>query len=257
MTPLAQGLRKDVPGSLRAAVLYMCDPSFQGVWGNLLHSVQTGEDSFHYLYGMGAWEFREQNLDLNASFNDYMTDLARMDSAAVVAAYDFSGIGTLADIGGGHGSLLAAILQANPTLRGLVFDQPHVVSGAGAVLEAAGVADRCTVVGGDFFVDLPDANAYILRSVIHDWDDASSIRILKNVRRVIPLEGKLLLVEWVIPPGNAPHPGKVLDINMLVGPGGQERTEAEWRALLAEAGFRLAQIVPMTTGRNVIEAVPM
>ncbi len=257
LTPMAQPLQKNVPGSLRAVTLYVCDPSVQQVWGELAHSVETGEDGFRHLHGMGAWAFREQHPELNALFNDYMTGLTRADIEAVATDYDFSGIETLVDVGGGQGALVAAILTGTAGLRGIVFDQAHVVSGADALLAAADVADRCEVVGGDFFADVPNGkDAYILKSIVHDWDDGDSIRILKNCRRAIQTEGKLLLLEYVIPPGNRPHPGKQSDINMLVGPGGQERTEEEFRALLSQAGFRLTRIVPLRSGKSMIEAVP-
>jgi hypothetical protein len=258
LTPLAQPLRTGVPGSLRATILYVGDPMFQQVWGELLHSIQTGENGFQHLYGREAWAHREQNPELNATFNAYMTEVSTPDAAAVAAAYDFSGMNKLVDLGGGHGVLIAGILQANPTLQAIVFDQPHVVSGAQPVLQVAGVSDRCELVGGDFFTELPGgADGYILKSIIHDWDDAHSILILKNCRQAIQRDGKLLLVEYVIQPGNAPQVGKLSDINMLVAPGGKERTEAEYRTLLAEAGFRLTKVIPIKTSRSIIEAVPV
>jgi hypothetical protein len=258
LTPLAEPLRKDVPSSLRAAALFSCDPVIQQIWGELQHSVTTGEDGFNYRYGMGAWAFREQNPELNASFNEFMTALTRLDTDAIVADYDFSSMDTLVDVGGGQGTLVAAIVKATPGLHGIVFDQAHVVDGAAAVLAAAGVADRCEVVGGDFFSEVPQGkDGYILKNIIHDWDDARSIMILKTCRRAILATGKLLLFEFVIPPGNSPHPGKQLDINMLVGPGGQERTEQEYRTLLMQGGFQLARVVPTKSEKGVIEAVPV
>jgi hypothetical protein len=258
LTPLAQLLRTGVPGSLRAAVLYQGDPVFQHVWRDLLHTVTTGENGFQHIYGMDGWAYREQNPNFNAIFNDYMTEVTGPDAAAVAAAYDFSGMSKLVDIGGGQGVLIAAILQANPMLHGVVFDQPHVISGAQSILAALGVSDRCDVVGGDFFAELPQGmDGQILKSVIHDWDDADSLLILKNCRRAIQPQGKLLLVEFVIPVGNTPHPGKLSDINMLVALGGQERTEAQFRTLLSDAGFRLTRIIPIQTGRSIIEAVPV
>ena len=256
LTPMAEPLRSDAPDSLRAVTLYTCDPSFQDVWGELLHSVQTGETGFQHLYGMGAWAFRQEHPELNAYFNAYMTSLTTIDSAGIAEDYDFSGIETLVDVGGGQGALIAAILKANPTMRGVVFDQPHVVAGAENLLAAAGVLDRTEVVGGDFFVDMPEGkDCYILKSIIHDWDDDDSIAILKNCREAIRPDGKLLLFEFVIPPGNSPHPGKQSDINMLVAPGGQERTEAEYRVLLEKAGFRLTRIVPLQSGKSLVEGV--
>jgi ubiquinone/menaquinone biosynthesis C-methylase UbiE len=258
LTPLAQSLRQGVPGSLHSTVLFHGDPITQGVWGELLHAVKTGEDGYHRLYGMSAWSHREQHLDYGMLFDNFMTEVTMLDVAAVVAAYDFSSITLLVDIAGGHGSLIAAILKANPTLQGILFDQPHVISGAQPVLESAGVTDRCQQVSGDFFAELPtNGDAYLLKSIIHDWNDADSIRILKNVRRAIQPDGKLLLVDFVIPPGNDPHPGKLPDINMLVSLGGRERTEAEFRDVLAQAGFRLTQVIPTSAGKSVIEAVPV
>jgi hypothetical protein len=258
LTPLAQTLRQGVPGSLHATVLFHGDPMTQDVWGGLLHTLKTGEDGHHRLYGMSAWSHHEQHLDYGSLFDNFMTEVTTLDTAAVVAAYDFSGITLLVDIAGGHGSLIAAILKANPTLQGILFDQPHVVSGAQPVLEVAGVTDRCQQVSGDFFAELPaNGDAYLLKSIVHDWNDTDSIRILKNVRRAIQPDGKLLLVEFVIPPGNDPHPGKLTDVNMLVSLGGRERTEVEFRDLLAQAGFKLTQVIPTSAGKSVIEAIPV
>jgi hypothetical protein len=258
LTPLAQSLRQGVPGSLYSGVLFHGDPITQGLWGELLHTLKTGENAFHHLYGMSAWSFYEQHHDYGTLFDNFMTEVTMMDTAAVVAAYDFSSITILVDVAGGHGSLIAAILKANPTLQGILFDQPHVIPGAQPVLEVAGVIDRCQQVSGDFFVELPaNGDAYLLKSIIHDWNDVDSIRILKNVRRAIQPDGKLLIVDFVIPPGNDPHPGKLPDMNMLVTLGGRERTEAEFRDMLAQAGFRLTQVIPTSAGKSVIEAVPL
>jgi hypothetical protein len=169
LTPLAELLRSGIANSLSAAVLYLGNPTFQRVWGELLHSVTTGEDGFRHLYGMGDWDYREQNPDENMLFNNFMTAQTRPDAAAVAATYDFSGMKKLVDIAGGQGALIAEILKANPTLHGILFDQPHVISGAGPELQAAGVSIRCKLVGGDFFTELPDgADGYILKSIIHD-----------------------------------------------------------------------------------------
>jgi SAM-dependent methyltransferase len=208
------------------------------------------------LYGMSAWDYREQHPDLNDLFNGYMTELVSMDTTAFTHAYDFVGINKLIDVGGGHGTFAAEILKAYPQMHGVVFDQPHVVSGAPPILEAAGVADRCEVIAGDFFGDLPKADGYLLKSIIHDWDDYDAVRILQNVRRFIEPNGKLLIVDYVIPSGNQAHPGKQVDITMLVVLGGRERTEAEFRTLLAQGGFELKQIYP-TEGQSVLEAVPV
>ncbi|XXY17245.1 methyltransferase [Sorangium sp. So ce216] len=176
---------------------------------------------------------------------------------AVVEAYDFSGVRRLVDVGGGHGALLAAILSRHPEVRGVVFDQPHVVRGAHANLERAGVAARCELMGGDFFCSVPGgADAYILSAIIHDWSDEDAVLLLKNIRRAIAGGGRLLLVESVIQPGSTPDFGKLLDLEMLIACGGRERTEPEIRALLAAAGFRLARVFPTASATSVIEAVP-
>jgi hypothetical protein len=171
----------------------------------------------------------------------------------MLEAYDFSGIGTLAEIGGGNGSVLSAVLQTYPSMRGILFDLPGVVAWARANLEAAGLAGRCRTAGGSFFEAVPGgADAYLLRHIIHDWDDARSIQILQNLGRVLG-GGKLLVVESVIPPGNEPSFGKLLDLTMLVIPGGRERTQDEYRELCRAGGFRLTRTVPTRAGVSVIE----
>ena len=160
------------------------------------------------------------------------------------------------DVGGGHGYLLATILKANPSLRGILYETPEVTEGATARFAAEGLADRCRVVAGDFFATVPGgADACILKSVIHDWDDAHATTILRNCRQAVGAGGRVLLAEMVIPPGNDPHVGKLLDLEMLVMVGGHERTEAEFRDLLAGAGFRLARVVPTASPTCVIEGV--
>jgi SAM-dependent methyltransferase len=178
-----------------------------------------------------------------------------MRISSVITAYDFSGIGTLVDVGGGYGAFIAAILSANPTMRGILFDQPHVVAGAGRVLQAAGVADRCEIVGGNFLEAVPGGgDAYLLSKVILDWPDDQAVAVLRNCRRVMRPQGRLLLVEAVIPPGNTPHPGKLSDVHMLVmTTSGRERTEAEYRALLDAAGLKLTRIVSTLGETSVIE----
>ena len=172
-------------------------------------------------------------------------------------AYDFSGIGVLADIGGGNGSTLVGVLGRYPEMRGILFDLPGVVERARAEIEAAGLADRCEVVGGSFFEAVPGgADAYLLRHIIHDWDDEKAAAILRNVRRAMGEGARLLVVEGVIPPGNEPSFGKLLDLTMLVIPGGLERTEEEYRRLYEAAGFRLTRIVPTAAEVSVIEGEP-
>jgi hypothetical protein len=176
-----------------------------------------------------------------------------------MAAYDFSGIRTLVDVGGGHGAFIAAILSAYPTMHGILFDLPHVVAGAEPTLKAAAVATRCETIGGSFLEAAPGGgDAYLLSKVIHDWGDDGAAVILRNCRQVMVVHSRLLLVEAVVPPGNTPHPGKLSDINMLViNTGGRERTEAEFRALLNATGFTLTRIVPTRGESSVIEGTPV
>jgi hypothetical protein len=183
LTPLAEHLRTDAPGSLRSWAMFMGRPYVFASWGHLMHSAKTGEPAFPEVYGTTAWEYRAAHPEESAIFNAAMTGLSGAEAEAVVRSYDFSAINVLVDVGGGEGALLAAILAANPNLRGILFDQPHVVADAGPLLEQAGVADRCEVVGGSFFEAVPEgADAYLLKSIVHDWDDASAIEILRKCR---------------------------------------------------------------------------
>jgi len=186
-----------------------------------------------------------------------MTSRSAEENAAVVSAYDFSGIGTLVDVGGGHGSFLAAILEANPGMRGILFDRPQVAVGAMQQIESAGLRSRCEVVSGDFFESVPrGGDAYVLKKVICDWDDERAVAILRNCHRAMAEGGRLLLVELIVPPGNEPSFAKLLDLLMLVWtPGGRERTQAEHQTLLASAGFEFANITPTRSTVSVIEGI--
>ena len=256
LTPAAELLRSDARGSLRAVAIMAGEDWTWRPWGELYQSVKTGERAFDRIFGVPPFTYLAGNPGAAAIFDEAMTGWSRLNSAAVAAAYDFSGIGTLMDVGGGHGTLLATILEANPELRGILFDTPEVVEGAGARLEAEGLTDRCRVVAGDFFATIPDgADACILKSVIHDWDEERATVILRNCRRAVGPGGRVLLAEQVIPPGNDPHVGKLLDLEMLIMAGGRERTEAEFRDLLAGAGLRLTRVIPTASPMCVIEGV--
>jgi hypothetical protein len=197
-----------------------------------------------------------ENPSAAAIFDEAMTGWSMQNSAAVAAADDFSGIGTLMDGSGGHGYLLATILKANPPLRGILFERPEVVAGAKARIAAEGLTDRFWVVAGDCFASVPDgADACILKSMIHDWDDRQATTILRNCRQAVGPGGRVLLAELVIPPGNDSHIGKLVDLEMLIMAGGHERTEAQFRNLLAAAGLRLTRIVPTASPMCVIESV--
>jgi predicted O-methyltransferase YrrM len=255
-TPVTETLRRDAPGSLRAFAMAELGQEHFKAWGNLLHSVRTGEIAFDNHFGQPVWEYYAQNPEDAEVFNDAMTGMTEMVNAAVVPAYDFSGFGKIVDIGGGHGALLAAILKANPAARGVLFDLPHVAEGAAARFAAEGVSDRCEVVSGDFFKAVtPGADAYVMKFILHDWDDEKSVAIMKNIRRAMNDGGRVIVIENIVPEGNTPSFAKFIDINMLVMTGGRERTEKEFADLFAAAGFRLTRVVPTESPFCIIEAV--
>lgn len=257
LTPVSELLRSDVPGSMRGLAILINHESHWNAWGKIDFSLETGLPAFDHIYGTDFFTHCLAHPDHLQVFNEAMTSLSGSNHAALVDAYDFSGIETLMDVGGCHGTLLGAILSRNPNMKGILFDLPHVVSGATPVLEKWGVTDRVQTCGGDFFEALGGpVDACILSTVIHDWDDERSLRILRNCHKAVRPGGKLLLSEIVIPEGGTPFPGKLSDINMLVmTPGGRERTEAEYRTLFAEAGFELTRIVPTASLMSVIEGV--
>ncbi|MFF5289687.1 methyltransferase [Paractinoplanes globisporus] len=236
-------------------------PSMWGAWGALEHSVRTGENAFESVHGATVWEYRARNPAAGAGFDAAMAALSRHVADAVLEAYDFAGFGTVADVGGGNGALLATVLSRHPYLRGLLLDQPHVVEAAPAVLAAAGVADRCEVHPGDLFTAVPPgADAYLLKSILHDWPDERALAIARTCRRAMHPGSVMLVLERVLtgpPYPPADLPAAFSDLNMLVGPGGQERTRAEYEALLGAAGLRVTRVVPTTTDVSVIEAVPV
>lgn len=258
LTPIACYLQTDVPGSFRAIAVMNGEEHYQ-VWGELLHSIKTGEPAFEHRYGMNIFQYLDQNPEAAKIFDDGMTSYSSTEEPALLSSYDFSASQTLIDIGGGNGTFLTSILQANPHLQGILFDLPHVIKNAELMIKSSRVSDRCTLVEGDFFNSLPDGiDVYIFKHIIHDWDDDLAIAMLKQCRQVIPPTGKLLIVEQVISPGNDPSIGKLLDLNMLVvAPGGCERTEAEHRKLLEKSSFRLNRIVPTQSPTSIIEAFPI
>jgi len=258
LTPMAEALQADAPASQRGMALSVAGDARWRAWAQLGYSVRTGETAFQHVHGMDVWDYLKQHPADNAAFNAAMTSGSALQAAAIVAAYDFSGFGTLMDVAGGHGLLLTTILSANPTLRGILAEQPHVVASARPIIEQSGVADRCKVMEVDFFASVPSgADAYILKWIIHDWGDERALAILKNCGEAIGPDGTLLLAESVIPPGDTPSFGKFLDLQMLAGVGGQERTEQEFRALFEAAGLRLTRIVPTRSPLSVIEGKPV
>jgi len=256
LTPYAEALRSDVPGSMRNNVIFMGEEWHWRVLGNMLYSVQTGKPAWSHTHGAEVFDYFEANPAQAEIFNRAMTGMSVGTAPAVAEAYDFSGTKTLADIAGGHGYMLAHILKANPNIKGILFDIPSVIGGAGQLLDKEGVGERVEQVAGDFFAAVPEgADTYMTKSIIHDWDDERAVKILKNIQKVLPAEGRVLLVELVVPENNEPHFSKLLDLDMLCSPGGVERTESEFRELLAAAGLRLTRIIQTKSPFSVIEAV--
>jgi len=257
LTPPAQFLRADVPGSLRDLTLFTTSNWVQQAWGQLAHTMRTGETAFDHVHGAPLFEFLASHPDEEGVFSRAMAGRVSATEATIAENYDFSGAKVVVDVGGGHGALLGMLLTVHPHLHGVLFDLPHVVAGARTRIDSLGVADRCSFVDGDFFQTVPPGgDHYIMSRIIHDWNDERSAAILDQCRRAIPDDGKLLLIEAVIPPGNDPHPGKLTDMMMLLVPGGAERTELEYRDLFRRSGFQLTRVVPTGAGLSVIEAVP-
>jgi hypothetical protein len=257
LTPLAGLLLSGTPGSMRALAIMYAEEQYRA-WDDVLHSVRTGQPAFERAFGTRYFEYFTTHPEASQVFNEAMVGWTTQISDAVVASYDFSACDTVVDVGGGHGALLAAILQRNPGVRGILFDLPPVVESAGPFLEAAGMRDRCERVGGDFFAAIPpDADAYVLAQILHDWDDERSAAILRQVRKAMPDHGKLLIVELVLPEGNEPFVGKWLDLHMMVLLGGQERTVVQYGALLREAGFELSRVIPTSAEESIVEARPV
>ena len=258
LTPMGEGLCSDAADPVGPWAAFIGRPYCWQAWSHLLHSVRTGENAFQHVHGANVWEYRMQHPEEGAIFDRAMTGLSRGVAGAVVSAYDFARFGCVVDVAGGQGALLVAILAAHPGMRGILFDQPHVVSRAGEVLRTAGVADRCEVVGGSFFEAVPGGgDAYLLKAILHDWDDAEAIAILEACRRAMKPEAKLLVLERIIASPNESPDAKFGDLNMLVAPGGQERTGDEFATLFATTGFRLTAVVPTGTRLSVIEGVPI
>jgi hypothetical protein len=261
LTPLAAPLQSDVPGSLRGSAMVYGDRWFWQPCGELLHSVRTGQTAFDYVHNQPLFAYLDQADDVAASFNTHQTNMTRLDVTAILTAYDFAEFSTVVDVGGGHGALAAAIVQTCPQTTVILFDQDAVVTSARMRLEAEGLEERCSFVAGDFFGSVPEGgDAYVLKDIIHDWDESRALAILRNCHQAMTHDAdrpaRLLLVEKVIPPGNTPFAGKMTDITMLLITGGRERTAAEYQALLEQAGFTLTNIVPTASPASVIEAVP-
>jgi len=254
LTPLAELLRSDAAGSKRALALMSGDEQFRS-WAEIEYSIRTGKIAFEKVYGKPIFDYLGENPDKARIFDAAMVGIHGRESDAILRAYDFSGIAVLADIGGGNGSQISRILQERTAMEGILFDLPHVIARAKDQIEAAGLADRCELVSGNFFAAVPaGADAYMMRHIIHDWDDGKSLTILHNCYQAMSSSSKLLLVESVIPPGNEPFGGKFLDLVMLLIPGGKERTADEYRTLLGKAGFELTRTVATGSEVSIMEA---
>ncbi|MEA2589564.1 MAG: hypothetical protein QOH66_2491 [Actinomycetota bacterium] len=248
-----QYLRSDVKGSLRATALVGGSPWMWLPWGELLFSVCTGEAGFDRAFGQGLLPYLKEHPEEGEAFNEFMGVVTRDNADSVVAAYDFAGIRNLVDVGGGRGILISAILAANPDMNGTLFDQPQVVGQATDEMRRAGLAHRCDVVGGDFFEAVPgDGDGYFLSHVLHDWDDERCLMILRSIRTQIGEQGRLLVLESVVPEMRVPLQVALIDLGMAVmSEGGYERTEAEYRALFSKADFELERVIPTSSRQNV------
>jgi hypothetical protein len=257
ITPLAQLLQTSTPGSLRGmAVLYGEEWLWQA-YSQMLYSVQTGRPAFEHAHGQPLYDYLQQHSSAAAQFHQAMSAYSDQEAAAILAAYDFSNLASVIDIGGGHGALVTALLLAHPQISGVVFDLPSVVAEANRRLAAAGLAERGMGVAGDFFTLVPsNGDLYLLKSVLHNWDDAACVAILRSCRRAMADHARLLVIERVVPPGNSPSEAKLFDINMLVMLGGQERTERQYQRLFQEAGFDLTRIVPSHSPLSLLEGLP-
>ncbi len=257
LTPLSETLLSDAPLSLReSAIIEMGEVHYEA-WGNLLHTVETGDIAFDSHFGMNVWQYFEQHPENAQTFNRYMANSSALMNEAIGKTDVFADSRRVVDVGGGLGGMISAILKANPQLEGVLFDAPSVVEKSKEFLAERGLDERCAAVGGNFFESVPvGGDTYTMRWIIHDWEDSKSIKILENIRRVMPDSGKLILAEAVVPANGEPHFSKFFDLIMLTMTGGRERTEREYGALLETAGFKLKRIISTDTFLSIIEAVP-
>jgi len=254
LSRLAEPLLSDVSGSLRAAVITIGEIHYQAC-GELLHSVRTGSTAFNHVFGTSLFDYLQQNADAGDAFNRGMTNLSSLLAHAVLMAYDFSGISSLVDVGGGEGRLLRRVLELNPGMTGIVFDLPKTIE---AVNRELSDNERCSYIAGNFFESVPEgADAYLLCGVLHDWDDDRAFTVLRNCRRAaMKKHGRVLMVDMIVPDTTSASFSKLLDLNMMVMTAGRERTKAEFCALLDAADYRLTRIIPTMAPQSVIEAAP-
>jgi hypothetical protein len=248
------------PNSMGDLVEWIADPLHFQIYSHLRYSFESGEPTFEHVYGEPCfqWMNRPENADETCVFQKAMVSFSRICVPAFLDAYDFSQFDTMVDLGGGLGGVIRAILHSTPRLRGIIADMPFLESDARQAITADKLSDRCEFVGCDFFASVPVAcDAYFMKHILHDWDDAKATQILRNIRSVIPAHGKLIVADAVLDDGPAPHPAKLIDIEMIAFPGGKERTEAEFRSLFAETGFKLTRVIQNQSPLALIEAVPV
>ena len=257
MTPLAEALCNDAQGSLRDVALLYGDEWLWRAYGRMLHGVRTGKPAFDDVHGRTFYEYLDHDPAASAVFHRAMSGYSAQESRAIGEAYDFSRAATVVDVGGGHGTLLTAILRAHEHLTGIVCDLESVVPGAERQLAEAGLSSRAVAIAVDFFRAVPGGGGvYVLKSVLHNWDDDACVAILKACRRAMSRQARLIVAERVVPPGNVPSEAKLFDVNMMVVTGGRERTEREYAALLAAAGLHLTRVIPTRSALSLVEAVP-
>ena len=257
-TLITAGIQSGAPGSLRNLAITELGQEHYPAWEDLLFSLETGEIAFDHVFGMPNWQYWAGHPEHAQIFNQAMSEVTAIMEPAVLDAYDFSGFSKIVDIGGGRGTLIASILRENPKARGVVLDLPHVIELGRHHVQDHALSHRCDLVAGDFFEHVPEGgDAYILKWVLHDWNDERSISLLKNCRRAMLPAAKLCVIEAVIPSGNEPFLHKFMDLNMLVMTGGRERTESEYRTLFEAAGFHLNRIASTSLEIAVLEGVPV
>lgn len=254
-TPLGDTLRSGVPGSVRGPVVMMTVPTMTLAAAEMLHAVQTGEPGFDHAFGAPFFDYLTAHPNDGAVFNGGMAAFSELENPLIAVAYEFPHGARVVDVGGGRGGFIAAVLRAHPSVRGVLYDLPEVVRDSG-YLAAAGVADRCEILGGSFFESVPGAaDVYVVKRILHDWNDETSVRILTNIRRALPAGGRVLAIDAVLAPRGQPDMNKVSDLLMMVVCPGHERTEQEFRDLYAAAGLRLTRVVSTPSSLSIVEGV--
>lgn len=257
-TPLSETLRTGTPGSMRGLAEAELGHDHYVSWGEAESCLREGGTAFEHVYHTPIWRYYADNPATEALFGEAMSNFTTIANAGILGSYTFKPSRKVIDIGGGYGQFLGSILDQQPEAKGVLFDLPTLINDVEKKGAVARYGDRVETVGGDFFESVPEGgDLYLLKFVLHDWDDEHSVAILKNLRRSMASDGKLAVVEIVLPPHNEPHVGPLIDLNMMVMTGGNERTEEEYRDLLAKAGFRLDRVVATKSPFSVIEASPV